>query len=152
MCCIPQCIRSGADVETAARVLHPRPFVFSPRAYDGVERRAIMETLERLAQLRRIRMLPADVEGDWAIFWNGHAMHLEPNALLVGFADKSKGNRRDAATLPVALPPFCMVEAEEAAQWRTMQAEAEVRARAWVAQAPRPPLVGAKRTRASLPK
>jgi hypothetical protein len=78
VCCVPRPIRSGLDVERAARVLWPRPYVFTPAAHpDVLERREIRQTLERLAQRRSIRMLPADVAGDLAIFWNGYA-HLEP--------------------------------------------------------------------------
>jgi hypothetical protein len=82
-CCVPQPIRSGVDVETAARVLWPRPYVFSPAAHpDALERCEIRQTLERLVQRRSVRLLPADVPGDWAVFWNGYP-HLEPRALIL---------------------------------------------------------------------
>jgi hypothetical protein len=130
LCCIPHPIRSGLDVETAARVLFPRPYVFSPGAHDAVERVVIQQTLTRLMQQRRIRMLRADVEGGWAIFWNGSAMHLEPEGLLLS---------RDVnhARADRALPPLCLVAAEEEAQARASEAEHATRVCVWTSQAPR---------------
>ena len=63
---------------SAARVLTPRPYVYHPDRYDAVTRRSLQIEMENLMRSRIIRALPADIEGAWAIFWNGDAMHLEP--------------------------------------------------------------------------
>ncbi len=116
-CCVPQPIRSGVDVETAARVLWPRPYVFSPGAHpDALERSEIRQTLERLVQCRRIRLLPADLPGDWAVFWNGYPQ-LEPHALLLNTNSSSSSPPADA------------------------DAEHALRARVWLAQKPRRPFI-----------
>ena len=78
LCCIPRAIRTGRDVEQAARVLAPRPYVYCP-GEDAVTRRVIETDLNALVEQRRVRMLPSSTEGGWAIFWNGDALHLEPS-------------------------------------------------------------------------
>ena len=77
LCCVPRVIRTGQDIVQAARALAPRPYVYYP-AEDAVARRIIDTELRMLAEQRRVRMLPSSVEGAWAIFWNGDALHLEP--------------------------------------------------------------------------
>jgi hypothetical protein len=82
ICCVPASIESGSDLETAARVLAPRPFVYRPDSHDVIMRRSVWCELQALVRARRVRVVPADVEGAWAIVWNGHALHLEPHGLF----------------------------------------------------------------------
>jgi hypothetical protein len=82
VCCVPSSIESGSDIEAAARVLAPRPFVYRPDSHDVVTRRSVCCELQALVRARRVRVVQSDVEGAWAVAWNGHAMHLEPQGLF----------------------------------------------------------------------
>ena len=78
-CCVPRRIETIADIEQAAAILRPRPYLFVPSEHDAVARRILWEQIGRAASARRVRILQSDTVGAWAIFWNGFALHLEPD-------------------------------------------------------------------------
>ena len=100
LCCVPRLIRNGQDIEQAARALAPRrPYIYCP-AEDAVVRRIIDTDLRVLVEQRRVRMLPSSIEGAWAIFWNGDALHLEPTESPSMLTDMRTRWNSAAAVMP----------------------------------------------------
>ena len=77
VCCVPAQIRSGGDVERAARVLWPRPYVFPIQSFDTITRSSLEAELQGLIARCEVRVVNARMPGALAVFWNAPYKHLE---------------------------------------------------------------------------
>jgi hypothetical protein len=81
-CCVPRSIRSAEDIEAAARIMWPRPYVLT-FPVDPPMRLKVETALLSLVKDVRVRAVDARAGGGArAVFWNLPYRHLEPSMPL----------------------------------------------------------------------